>query len=136
MIEDQHILKVIDVLEDLHISFYMGKIFMNIPHPCGGQEIQIKREELKDFLKDRDAAIAKRFGVTKDHYHRWLEFIKDPQCSASTRKGTQCKHWVPCVETDITTPDKYNPDADYFCTIHAEHTEKLRVYNNPYSSAA
>ena len=133
MTNSQDILKSIDILGELNISFIMDRLIMNIPHPCGGQDILIKPEELDDFLKDRDAAIAKKFGVTKDHYHRWLEFIKNPQCSASTKKGTQCKNWYSAVETEMTTPDKFNPNANYFCNTHAEHTEKVSVYKNRYS---
>ena len=127
MLSNQEVLEAAHTLNKLGVGFYM-----EMPHPCGAQEIFIKLDELQEALKetldDRDVIIAKKFGVTKDHYRRWLEFIENPQCAAVTKKGQQCKN--PCWwdEKEITTPDKFDPTCNYFCPTHSEYTEAPSVY--------
>ena len=123
MLSPQEVIKAVDILNEYNISLIWRKLIMEIPLPGGTQDITIQSNELQEVLADRDAFIARKFGVTKDHYHRWLEFIEYPQCSAVTKKGTQCKNECGYVQTEMQTPDNFDPKANYFCTTHTEHID-------------
>jgi|ERR1035437_4954904 hypothetical protein len=99
-------------------------LLLEIPHPCGVQTIILSPAELEDALKDKDACIAHHFGVTKDHYLRWIEFLHNPQCMAKTRKGRQCQSY-PGLEHELDRPDKFDPNRNYVCHSHEEYSEKV-----------
>ena len=101
-------------------------ILLTFPHPCGNQKLVIGLDKLKEFQEDKAAFVAKQFGVTKDHYLRWVAYIRDPQCHAVTRQGRQCQNLIDL--NGMATPDRFDPEDFYFCTTHAEHTEVTRVF--------
>lgn len=110
---------------DLADRLKKAKISMNIsiPAPGGWCPVFIEPEELEAVLNDRDAFIAKHFGVTKDHYLRWVEFVLNPQCMAKTRKGRQCRSSYYSPEHEYNRPDKFDPNRHYFCHSHREYAE-------------
>ncbi len=94
-------------------------ISVNIPAPWGGQSFSISEDELAEYQKNPDRFVANKFGVTTDHYRRWAELILQPQCCATTQKGTRCL--IPIVNEElegIKTPDLYNPNGHYLCHKH------------------
>ncbi len=115
---------------DLACRLKVAEISMNIsiPGPCGYQPVFIEPEELEAVLIDRDAFIARHFGVTKDHYLRWIEFVRNPQCMANTRKGRQCQHSHFLPEYEYDRPDRFDPNRHYFCHSHQEYAETFKDF--------
>jgi hypothetical protein len=101
---------------------------ISIPGPSGYQPVLIEPNELEAALKDRDAFIARYFGVTKGHYLSWIEFVRNPQCMAKTRKGRQCQHSYFLPEYEYDRPDKFDPNCHYFCHSHREYAEAFKDF--------
>lgn len=115
---------------DLAARLKESKISMHIsiPAPGGWQPVFIESEDLEAAVKDCDAFVAGHFGVTKDHYLRWIEFIRNPQCMAKTRKGRQCRSSYFGPEREYDKPDKFDPDRHYFCHSHQEYAEAFKDF--------
>jgi len=103
-------------------------MYISIPAPGGFQPVFIEAEKLEAVLNDRDAFIARHFGVTKDHYLLWIEFIRNPQCMATTRKGRQCRSSYWGAESEFNSPDKFDPNRNYFCHSHQEYAETFKDF--------
>lgn len=112
-----------DRLKDTEVSMHVS-----IHGPNGYLPVFIKPEELEVVLIDRDAFIAQHFGVTKDHYLRWIEFVQNPQCMANTRKGRQCRNSYFLPEYEYDRPDKFDPNRHYFCHSHQEYAETFKDF--------
>lgn len=103
-------------------------LHLSVRGPSGHQPVFIEPEELEAVLIDRDAFIARYFGVTKDHYLRWLEFVEHPQCMAATRTGRQCRNSYFLPEYEYDRPDKFDPNRHYFCHSHHEYAETFKDF--------
>lgn len=66
----------------------------NIRVPGGGRNILLKVDDLEDFVTDEVGFSARFFGVSKEQYLEWLRLDGAVQCSAKTKSGERCRHFV------------------------------------------
>jgi len=90
---------------------------LDIEHPTGGQTIHPPLVDLFEILRDEEAYVAKHFGVMRDHYVAWKEFISHPRCMARTESGKPCQGAI-SQKNLPETPEKYQPNLGYYCSKH------------------
>lgn len=64
------------------------------PSPQGSEQIQLDKSLILEYLSDKNAALAKYYGVSRVHYLLWLEQERSVQCCGITLRGKRCKNIV------------------------------------------
>nr|WP_302982309.1 hypothetical protein [Plesiomonas shigelloides] len=83
-------------------------------------------EEIDEYRKDPTAFAAKKLGVTKSHYEKWLDALNNGQkCWALTRNNK------PCESTFFSrlpkNPADYNPNEPVYCNIHKDRAKTVKL---------
>jgi hypothetical protein len=64
-------------------------------HPCGGESLDIGRDELDQYNRDPDGYAAKHFGFdTAEEYREWINVTGAALCGARIKSGRLCGHPV------------------------------------------
>jgi hypothetical protein len=79
--------------------------------------VELTADEVKTYLEDPDAFMARQHGVPLDLFRDWREFARDPRCRAATKKGRRCENELPVPNT----PAQFRPGVTDYCRVHQEH---------------
>jgi len=71
-------------------------------------------EKLISYLADPDLYGAKAHNISKEQYVAWREFVSNPHCYATTKKGTPCKRPV----NNSISASAFVPGISEYCTHH------------------
>jgi hypothetical protein len=71
-------------------------------------------EKLVSFLTDPDLYGAKVHNINKEQYIAWREFVSNPHCYATTKKGTPCKSFV----NNSISAGAFVPGVSEYCAHH------------------
>lgn len=79
--------------------------------------VELSAGEVKTYLEDPDAFMARQHDVSVDLFLDWRAFAGDPRCRATTRKGRPCESSLPVPNT----PAQFRPGLTDYCRVHQEH---------------
>ena len=80
---------------------------------------EIPFEDLPEWIEDRQKYMAEKiYGVRKEKYLAYKEFMRNGKCSATTKKGKPCECSFLGGTPLPTHPADYDPDKKYYCNIH------------------
>ncbi|MGL4483176.1 MAG: hypothetical protein ACRCTW_11740 [Lactococcus garvieae] len=83
-------------------------------------------EEIDEYRKDPTAFAAKKLGVTKSHYEKWLDALNNGQkCWALTKNNKPCEST--CFSRLPKNPADYNPNKPVYCNIHKDRAETVKL---------
>lgn len=63
-------------------------------HPCGGETIHLRADEVEPYNRDPDGFAAEYFGLTKREYREWVIQEGHALCGAHTKAGRLCRNFV------------------------------------------
>lgn len=81
--------KLIEKLHENGINFSIS-----VSMPYGSSRIDLDKDLVLEYIKDKYSALAKYYGVSKSNYLTWLEQDMCVQCCEITLQGRRCKKTV------------------------------------------
>lgn len=95
-------------LEEAGIVFLVSPVF---------GYVELSTDEVKTYLEDPDAFMARQHGVSLDLFRDWKEFAGDPRCRATTKKGRRCENELPAPNMAA----QFRPGVTDYCRVHQDH---------------
>lgn len=80
--------------EPLNSSDLQGEYSVSLAHPCGGETIRLRAEDVTPYVRDPDGFAAEHFGLSKSDYRDWVYYDGHALCGARTKAGTPCRNFV------------------------------------------
>ena len=81
--------KTLLALDASGVGFMAG-----IPTPGGQETFPLQTNDLADYVADKELWFARKNGVSKEDYLRWLAADGTPQCGYQLKNGRRCKNTV------------------------------------------
>ena len=118
--------KIRDLLSHHNLTFYGDSCIWPATNSLRNPRIarhwdsdEIPFEDLPEWIEDRQKYKAEKiYGVSKEKYLAYKEFMRNGKCAATTRKGKPCEGSFWGGTPLPTHPADYDPDKKYYCGVH------------------